>query len=141
MQFCCVLCPSFCVLFKCVSLVIFFFEFFLLLINKTEIGDGKVESLTLRNVEDCRCLRCFMISTIPLYVYQNDMLYQSICMLLIRFRYFDIFEDLTINRCTLEGDVRKPSRHENEGPLLICFLLFLVHDGHKPKAIAEIMKF
>ena len=69
------------------------------------------------------------------------MLYQTFCMLLLRFLYFDIFDDFTINRCvharTLEGGGEKPSRHENEGPILICFFVF-VYDGRKPPArIAE----
>ena len=44
-----------------------------------------------------------------------------------------------MNRCihtrTLEGDGEKPSRHENEAPLLILLCLF--YDGCKRKARIE----
>ena len=47
-----------------------------------------------------------------------------------------------VHKLTLEGDGQKPSRHENEGPLLIFVLGFLIYDVRKPKArIAEIVKF
>ena len=45
----------------------------------------------------------------------------------------------SVHKRTLEGDGEKPSRHENEGALLVFVLMY---DGRKPKArIAEIMKF
>ena len=64
----------------------------------------------------------------------------TFCTLSIRFWYFDNSDDLTINRCiharTLEGDGEKPSRHENEGPLLVLSFLF-VYDEPKWKAKIE----
>ena len=69
-----------------------------------------------------------MILKIPLYFHQNAMLYQRFCMLLIGFLYVDTFQVFAIKRSvrkrTLEGDSEKPSRHNNEGPLLILFFLF-----------------
>ena len=69
----------FCV---CIS----FCAVFLSLADKqSKIGDRKLESWTLRNVEDCRCF-CFvsMMLTILLYVHKDVMLDQRFCMLLIR---------------------------------------------------------
>ena len=72
------------------------------------------------------------------------MIYKTRCMFLIRSCYVHIAEDATINRCVhtraLEDVGEKPSRHENEGPVLIFFLK-IIYDGRKPKArIAEIVK-
>ena len=45
-----------------------------------------------------------------------------------------------VHKRTLEGDGEKPSRHQNDGPLLIR-LLYFVYDGRRPKArISEILK-
>ena len=57
------------------------------------------------------------------------------------FDEFDDFDDFCINRCihihTFEGDSQKPSRQENEGPLLILSLFVLFYDGCKQKPRAS----
>ena len=64
------------------------------------------------------------------------------------FRIYHIykFEDFTINRSvhtrTLEGDGEKPSRHENEGPLLIRFFYFgFMMDVSQRRTSQNISKF
>ena len=78
--------------------------------------------------EDCRLFYVSMNVMISKYVHNTAMFYERFCMYLIRFSYFEIFEFFTINRSvhkrTLAGNGEKPSRQENEGPLLIFVFYF-----------------